>query len=138
VPATREAVQALTQADMIILGPGSLLTSVMPPLLLDEVAGAIRDSQAIVVFVCNLVAENGPAGQLALPEQHRWLEERIGQGRVDAILAPEGLSVPELADCLIQAELGEAALPHRHDRLKLRQALDEVIQGRHIRHHKAG
>ena len=138
VPATREAVQALTQADMIILGPGSFLTSVMPPLLLDEVAGAIRDSQAIVVFVCNLVAENGPAGQLALPEQHRWLEERIGQGRVDAILAPEGLSVPELADCLIQAELGEAALPHRHDRLKLRQALDEVIQGRHIRHHKAG
>lgn len=138
VPATREAVQALTQADMIILGPGSFLTSVMPPLLLGEVAGAIRDSQAIVVFVCNLVAENGPAGQLALPEQHRWLEERIGQGRVDAILAPEGLSVPELADCLIQAELGEAALPHRHDRLKLRQALDEVIQGRHIRHHKAG
>ena len=138
VPATREAVQALTQADMIILGPGSFLTSVMPPLLLDEVAGAIRDSQAIVVFVCNLVAENGPAGQLALPEQHRWLEERIGQGRVDAILAPEGLSVPELADCLIQAELGETALPHRHDRLKLRQALDEVIQGRHIRHHKAG
>ncbi|MGY3932836.1 LPPG:FO 2-phospho-L-lactate transferase [Aeromonas encheleia] len=138
VPATREAVQALTQADMIILGPGSFLTSVMPPLLLDEVAGAIRDSQAIVVFVCNLVAENGPAGQLALPEQHRWLEERIGQGRVDAILAPEGLSVPELADCLIQAELGEVALPHRHDRLKLRQALDEVIQGRHIRHHKAG
>ncbi|MGY4106408.1 gluconeogenesis factor YvcK family protein [Aeromonas encheleia] len=138
VPATCEAVQALTQADMIILGPGSFLTSVMPPLLLDEVAGAIRDSQAIVVFVCNLVAENGPAGQLALPEQHRWLEERIGQGRVDAILAPEGLSVPELANCLIQAELGEAALPHRHDRLKLRQALDEVIQGRHIRHHKAG
>jgi uncharacterized cofD-like protein len=138
VPATCEAVQALTQADMIILGPGSFLTSVMPPLLLDEVAGAIRDSQAIVVFVCNLVAENGPAGQLALPEQHRWLEERIGQGRVDAILAPEGLSVPELADCLIQAELGEVALPHRHDRLKLRQALDEVIQGRHIRHHKAG
>ena len=138
VPATREAVLALTQADMIILGPGSFLTSVMPPLLLDEVAGAIRDSQAIVVFVCNLVAENGPAGQLALPEQHRWLEERIGQGRVNAILAPEGLSVPELADCLIQAELGEAALPHRHDRLKLRQALDEVIQGRHIRHHKAG
>jgi uncharacterized cofD-like protein len=138
VPATREAVLALTQADMIILGPGSFLTSVMPPLLLDEVAGAIRDSQALVVFVCNLVAENGPAGQLALPEQHRWLEERIGQGRVDAILAPEGLSVPELVDCLIQAELGEATLPHRHDRLKLRQALDEVIQGRHIRHHKAG
>lgn len=138
VPATHEAVQALSQADMIVLGPGSFLTSVMPPLLLPEVAHAIRDSKAIVVFVCNLVAENGPAGQLTLLNQYRWLEERIGRGRVDAILAPEGHQVPELVDCLVQADLGEAALPHRHDRLKLRQALDGVIQGWHIRHHKAG
>ncbi|MGY3942620.1 gluconeogenesis factor YvcK family protein [Aeromonas tecta] len=138
VPATQEAVQALNQADMIILGPGSFLTSVMPPLLLSEVATAIRDSKAIVVFICNLVAEEGPAGQLTLLNQYRWLEERIGRGRVDAILAPEGHTAPELADCLVQADLGEAALPHRHDRLKLRQALDGVIQGWHARHYKAG
>jgi uncharacterized cofD-like protein len=138
VPATNEAVQALSQADMIILGPGSFLTSVMPPLLLSEVATAIRDSKAIVVFICNLVAEDGPAGQLTLLNQYRWLEERIGRGRVDAILAPEGHTTPELAGCLVQADLGEAALPHRHDRLKLRQALDGVIQGWHARHYKAG
>lgn len=138
VPATREAVEALNQADMIILGPGSFLTSVMPPLLLGEVANAIRGSKAIVVFVCNLVAENGPAGQLTLLDQYRWLEERIGSGRIDAILAPEGHLVPELAHCLVQAELGEATLPHRHDRLKLRQALDGVIRSWHRLHHKAG
>lgn len=138
VPATKEAVQALIQADMIILGPGSFLTSVMPPLLLQEVAHAIRNSKAIVVFVCNLVAEPGPAGQLTLFDQYRWLEERIGTGRVNAILAPEGESIPELAGCLLEADLSETALPHRHDRLKLRQALDKVIQGWHIRSDKAG
>ena len=90
VPATREAIDALSQADMIILGPGSFLTSIMPPLLLSEIAEAIRGSGAIVVFISNLVAENGPAGKLTLSHQHRWLEERIGQGRIDAILAPEG------------------------------------------------
>ena len=138
VPATREAIDALSQADMIILGPGSFLTSIMPPLLLREIAEAIRSSRAIVVFISNLVAENGPAGKLTLSHQHRWLEERIGQGRIDAILAPEGLGAPELQHCLVQASLGEAALPHRHDRLKLRQALDAVILSWYAERDKAG
>lgn len=138
VPATREAIDALSQADMIILGPGSFLTSIMPPLLLNEIAEAIRGSGAIVVFISNLVAENGPAGKLTLSHQHRWLEERIGQGRIDAILAPEGHGAPELQHCLVQANLGEAALPHRHDRLKLRQALDSVILSWYAERDKAG
>ena len=138
VPATREAIDALHQADMIILGPGSFLTSIMPPLLLSEIAEAIRSSGAIVVFISNLVAENGPAGKLTLSHQHRWLEERIGQGRIDAILAPEGHGAPELQHCLVQASLGEAALPHRHDRLKLRQALDAVILSWYAERDKAG
>ena len=138
VPATREAIDALSQADMIILGPGSFLTSIMPPLLLSEIAEAIRGSGAIVVFISNLVAENGPAGKLTLSHQHRWLEERIGQGRIDAILAPEGHGAPELQHCLVQGSLGEAALPHRHDRLKLRQALDQVILGWYAERDKAG
>ena len=138
VPATREAIDALHQADMIILGPGSFLTSIMPPLLLSEIAEAIRGSGAIVVFISNLVAENGPAGKLTLSHQHRWLEERIGQGRIDAILAPEGHGAPELQHCLVLASLGEVALPHRHDRLKLRQALDTVILSWYAERDKAG
>lgn len=138
VPATREAALALSQADMIILGPGSFLTSVMPPLLLCDIAEAIRCSGAIVVFISNLVAEEGPAGQLTLLDQHRWLEERIGMGRIDAILAPEGHEDPELQHCLVRANLGEVAQPHRHDRLKLRQALDNVILNWHRMHGKAG
>ena len=138
VPATREAIDALHQADMIILGPGSFLTSIMPPLLLNEVAEAIRGSGAIVVFISNLVAENGPAGKLTLSHQHRWLEERIRQGRIDAILAPEGHGAPELQHCLVLASLGEVALPHRHDRLKLRQALDAVILSWYAERDKAG
>ncbi|MCQ4054324.1 uridine diphosphate-N-acetylglucosamine-binding protein YvcK [Aeromonas sp. SG16] len=129
VQATREAVQSLQQADMVILGPGSFLTSIMPPLLLAEIAQAINESNAMVVFICNLVAEKGPAGQLDLKSQCRWLESRIGQGRIDAILAPsEAGKAGEWQGKLIEAELGESELPHRHDRLKLKLALDRVIQ----------
>ncbi|MGL4886419.1 MAG: gluconeogenesis factor YvcK family protein, partial [Aeromonas veronii] len=129
VQATREAVLALQQADMIILGPGSFLTSIMPPLLLAEIAQAINESSAMLVFVCNLVAENGPASQLNLMSQCRWLESRVGQGRLDAILAPQGAGdAGEWQGRVIEAELGELELPHRHDRLKLKLALDRIIQ----------
>ncbi len=51
---------------------------------------------------------------------------------------PEGHGAPELQHCLVQASLGEAALPHRHDRLKLRQALDAVILSWYAERDKAG
>ncbi|MGL5032068.1 MAG: gluconeogenesis factor YvcK family protein [Aeromonas sp.] len=136
VPATYEAVIALQQADIIILGPGSFLTSIMPPLLLPEIATAINQSQAMLIFIGNLVAEQGPASQLNLIDQCRWLESQVGTGRLDAILAPASLdhhlgghvanSAPWQGR-LIHADLGEAALPHRHDRQKLKLALDQTI-----------
>ena len=70
MPATREAVEGLSQADMIILGPGSFLPPSCLPLLLREIAEAIRSSRAIVVFISNLVDEEGPAGQLSPSSQH--------------------------------------------------------------------
>ncbi|PJG59756.1 gluconeogenesis factor YvcK family protein [Aeromonas cavernicola] len=129
VQATREAVQALQQAELIILGPGSFLTSIMPPLLLAEIGRAINESDALVVFIGNLVAEHGPARHLDLAAQCRWLESRIGHGRVNAILAPPGeYQMTEWHDRLIQADMCEAELQHRHDRFKLKQALDNTIQ----------
>ncbi|GAL37334.1 LPPG:FO 2-phospho-L-lactate transferase like CofD-like [Vibrio maritimus] len=54
VPATKEAVDAILQADCIVLGPGSFLTSIMPPLLLAELSQAINsNTKAKVVFVEN-------------------------------------------------------------------------------------
>ena len=89
VQATREAVLALQQADMIILGPGSF----SPPSCRHccwPRSPKPSTRAAPCCFVCNLVAENGPASQLDLMSQCRWLESRVGQGRLDAILAPQG------------------------------------------------
>ena len=65
VPATKEAVAAIEHADIILLGPGSFLTSVMPPLLLKEIELALKKSQAKIVFVTNLDKEHGPAGKMS-------------------------------------------------------------------------
>ena len=54
VKAAQEAISALEQAEVILLGPGSFMTSIMPPLLLPELATALRNSNAKVIFIDNL------------------------------------------------------------------------------------
>ena len=58
VKAAQEAIQALEQAEVILLGPGSFMTSIMPPLLLPELATALRNSKAKVIFIDNLGGRN--------------------------------------------------------------------------------
>ena len=54
-----EAVQAIQEADLIVLGPGSLYTSVIPNLLVDGIVDAIRISQALKLYVCNVMTQEG-------------------------------------------------------------------------------
>jgi uncharacterized cofD-like protein len=61
--------KALADADLIILGPGSFLTSIVPPLLVKEIADGINNSQAHCVFLDNIVAEQSPAAELSLDKK---------------------------------------------------------------------
>ena len=58
-PAMPEALEAIYAADIIVLGPGSLYTSVIPNLLVRDVARAIRDSRAVKTYVCNVMTQKG-------------------------------------------------------------------------------
>jgi uncharacterized cofD-like protein len=58
-PATPEAIDAIHDADLIILGPGSLYTSIIPNLLVDGIAAAIRDSNADKIYVTNVLTQIG-------------------------------------------------------------------------------
>jgi hypothetical protein len=59
LPVARMALDALREADVIVLGPGGLFESVVPTLMLTDVQAAIRDSRARVLYVCNLMTEPG-------------------------------------------------------------------------------
>jgi uncharacterized cofD-like protein len=54
-----EALAAIYEADLITVGPGSLFTSLLPPILVEGVAGAIAESSAVKVFICNLMTQPG-------------------------------------------------------------------------------
>ncbi|MGY5709775.1 YvcK family protein [Vibrio cincinnatiensis] len=128
VPATREGVHAIDQADAIILGPGSFLTSVMPPLLLPEVGQAIANNvRAKLIFVENLSPEYGPAGRMSLEQKLEWCERACQARQIDVIIGAE--PHPDLADkwnCVTR-DLASPNRDWRHDRVKLRQTIEEQL-----------
>ena len=128
VPATKEAVLAIAEADCIVLGPGSFLTSIMPPLLLPEIGKAIADNtKAKVILVENLSPEHGPAGMLSLKEKIEWCERACKARKVDVIIGDT--AHPEL-DGLWHCVTTDLASPNRdwrHDRVKLQQAIEAQL-----------
>lgn len=125
VTATPEAIEAIVQADLLLIGPGSFMTSLLPPLLLPEIASAIRQNPAPLLFTRNLVAEQGPSGQLTLEGQLEWLTRLIGR-TPDGVLTQEPGTLSEVrVHC---CDLAEPGCHWRHDRDKLRQGIEQLSQ----------
>ena len=138
--ACAEALAAVRSADLLLLGPGSWFTSVLPHLLMPELRDALVSSPARRVIVLNLAPEPGETAGFS-PEQHlAVLAEHAPDLRVDAVLADVG-SVP-MPDRLHRAAAGllapggrvhlapvAAADPTtpRHDPAALADALAVVI-----------
>ncbi|WP_261881843.1 YvcK family protein [Vibrio pelagius] len=128
VPATKEAVHAIAAADCIVLGPGSFLTSIMPPLLLPEIGKAIADnSKAKVILVENLSPEAGPAGMMTLREKIEWCERACKARKIDVIIGDT--AHPELDGLwhCVTTDLASTNRDWRHDRLKLQQAIEAQL-----------
>jgi len=85
-PPFHGALQALARADAIILGPGSLYTSIIPNLLVAGVAEAVRNSPALKIFVCNLVTQSGETDGFTAADHVRVLQSYLGAGAVDVCL----------------------------------------------------
>ena len=129
VPATREAVEAIAEADLILIGPGSFYTSLLPILLLDEMAQALRRTPAPMVFIDNLGKEHSPAVNLTLADRMTILEHYVGKKVIDAAIVGPKADVKGMEERLvIQTALDASDVTYRHDRVLLRQALEQAIQ----------
>lgn len=129
VPATREALEAIAEADLILIGPGSFYTSLLPILLLDEMAQALRRTPAPMVFIDNLGKEHSPAANLTLADRMTILEHYVGKKVIDAAIVGPKADVKGMEERLvIQTALDASDVTYRHDRVLLRQALEQAIQ----------
>jgi uncharacterized cofD-like protein len=100
-PALPRALEAIAHADLILLGPGSLYTSLLPNLLVPELVTAIQRSRAPRLYICNLMTQPGETDGLDVSGHLRAIE---------AQLASLGVS-KRLFDCVLaQEEIGESAL----------------------------
>ncbi|NLE64517.1 MAG: uridine diphosphate-N-acetylglucosamine-binding protein YvcK, partial [Elusimicrobia bacterium] len=148
---TNDALEAIKDADIIILGPGSLYTSVLPNLIINGIGDAIRASSAFRIYVCNVMTQMGETEGFSASDHLKVLIEHAGEGIVDAVLvnaaeisAADALerykqenSFPVLPDIKTIEEMGCRVFSEdivgvrdyvRHDSAKLTQALIKVIE----------
>ncbi|BDU37892.1 putative 2-phospho-L-lactate transferase [Vibrio nigripulchritudo MADA3029] len=128
VPATKEGLRAIEEADCIILGPGSFLTSIMPPLLIPELGKSIaRNEQARLVFIENLSPEYGPAGRMSLQEKLNWCQRACDGRKIDLLLSSEQPQDLDGVGEIVTIDLASANHQWRHDRTKLQKAIENLL-----------
>ena len=143
VPAYPEAVKAILQADLIVAGPGSLFTSVLPNLLVPGIGAAIRASQARKVYVCNVATQPGETAHFDVNAHVKALQRHVGdlftvvlandhiipsRGE-QAHLEPVALPAEQPAEyTLLTADVVDEERPWRHDSAKLARAIMAILQ----------
>jgi uncharacterized cofD-like protein len=85
-PALPRAVEALREADFIIIGPGSLYTSVIPNLLVPEIADAIARSEVPRIYVCNIMTQPGETDGYTVADHIRAIDRACGRPLFDAVV----------------------------------------------------
>jgi len=139
-----QAIQSILAADMILIGPGSLYTSILPNLLVPDVAAAIRASRALKIYVCNVATQPGETDGYSCGDHVRALEEHAGGALFEIVVSnsncegelPEEIQwVRTEGDLFVdyplyQSDLIDPARPWRHDSEKLAQVLMDLLQER--------
>ena len=148
VQAVPAALEAIETADAIILGPGSLYTSIMPNLLVDGVANALKKSKAIKIYICNVLTQPGETDNYSAAQHAKAILDHTGKGVIDYVLVnsapiPESMwrgtgakpveidedKVNALGMGLIKADLMSTTEVGRHDPDKLCAEVMKIIYG---------
>ena len=141
-----EAVRAIKDADMIVIGPGSLFTSIVPNLLISGIAAALADSPAFKVYVCNVAEEPAQTEGFGVLEHLDIVRLYGGENSVDAVVANSNLPDPPTpagldfipvnqpwddAALLVEADViseTDKSTYARHDPVKLSNAIAEAYR----------
>ncbi|MEZ4666901.1 MAG: uridine diphosphate-N-acetylglucosamine-binding protein YvcK [Anaerolineae bacterium] len=83
----KESTRANLDADLEVIGPGSLYTSILPNLLVKGIAEALRGTNAYVIYVCNVATQSGETDDFTVAEHVMALEQHIGRGLFQLVLA---------------------------------------------------
>jgi uncharacterized cofD-like protein len=131
-----KAVEAIQHADLILLGPGSLYTSILPNLLIPEIAAAIAKSKAPRVYVANLMTQPGETAGYALADHLRAIQKHVPRRVIDWVVANRQPVSPDVA----RRYLAQGAEPVAIDlpalqKLGFRVILDDLLEEHGVLRH---
>ncbi len=133
-------VQAILNADLILVGPGSLYTSVLPNLLVPDLADALRVSRGLKFYICNVASQPGETDDYSCGDHVRNLEKHLGVRLFDMVISnnrytgdlPEGIQFvrtePDLVEeyTVYSTDLADDSKAWRHDPQKLAQTIMDL------------
>ncbi len=96
VAPVKQAIDAIYEADVIVLGPGSLYTSIIPNLLVEGVAKAIAESRAIKVYACNIMTQPGETENYTVGDHIEAIYKHVGTPIIDICIANNGKIQPDI------------------------------------------
>ncbi len=94
---TQAAIQAIQEADLIVLSMGSLFTSIIPNLICDKIVEALENSPAKIMYVCNMMTQPGETDNFTVTDHVMMLNQYLGKRKVDVVIANNGAVHPDLA-----------------------------------------
>ena len=137
-------IQAILASDLIVIGPGSLFTSILPNLLVPDIVAAIRASRALKLYICNVATQLGETEGYSCEDHLKVITEHVGEGIFDVVVVNNQFvgklspgidwvrTVPgkELELPIYSADLIDTVQPWRHDSTKLAKAIMDLYQER--------
>lgn len=143
-PAFPPVIKAILNADVIVVGPGSLYTSILPNLLVQDLLAAMHVSRAVKFFVCNIVTQSGETDTYTCYDHIHGLEKHIGEGLFDVILCNDNYKANiDLSSHWVRTDekilsdprsyctnLVDDENPQRHDSQKLAQVIMDIFYER--------
>lgn len=128
--AVKQVIDAIMDADQIVLGPGSLFTSILPNLMIENVGRAVCETKAEVVYICNIMTQKGETDNFSDADHVRVLNSHLKQNFIDTVLV-NIQSVPK--DYIDFQEWNEISQPVKHDFQGLRDMGCRVISSNFLR-----
>jgi len=125
----QDAIQAIREAEAIVIGPGSLYTSIMPNLLVPGIVQAILDSDSVKIFVCNIMTQPGETDDYTVGDHLKAIENHVHHRLFDYVIVNNG-NIPHRIQDLYAGQGAKAVSPDVEEvaRLGYRIVADDLAQ----------
>ena len=138
-PALPRVLDAIATADFIILGPGSLYTSVIPNLLVPEIVEAIAKRQVPKIYICNIMTQSGETDGYTVSDHIKAIDDACGCRLFDAVLVQKKPPSPSVLvryahRYSFPIPIDRQELMRMGCRVILANVMDENIKSKHVRH----